>query len=454
MKKKSSKILFFVFIFGFLLRLGLMFLDFSWDVNNHISWVQDLWRHGPAGFYETRSGEVFATPYPNYPPISIIFFSIFYPIQSFLFKIVWWLNTSIPAFPSKIVLFVESRGFLAGMLKWPAIFADLGLAYLVYRFAQKLKAKNPLIFPALILFNPAFFYNSALWGQIDVIPIFLVLASVYLFLYGEKYLPPHQLYILFQRATRSMHNWCGGVLSAVLFLLSILVKPTTLVWLPIYSAFFIKKFGLKKSLQTLVVSLIIFWLVFLPFLTPTSKSLVWGPVTTFADKILTKQSLPFVTNGAFNFWVLITHFKGIKDTAPFLFGISYQMWGIILTGVTYLYLIFRFLKIKITAQSVFYSFFLTYLVSFLFLTKMHERYTMLPLVFILLASIKERRLSKWFWILSILSFLNLYHSWPVPMIAWFHNFLKLSAVHYTLAALNLFVFFYLLSGVLSRRYRE
>lgn len=418
LKNRSFSLL---IILGFLLRASLLFVDFSFDVNNHLVWAKDLWSGGFFGFYERQSTEVYATLYPNYPPLSLFMFYLIYPLPLIIYQILWFLNITVPIFPSKLIFFIQDRAFLAGFFKLPAVLADLFLAGLCFHIVQKLSPKNkslPPLAAGLILFNPAFFDNSALWGQIDVIPLMFSVLSFYLILYRPRL-----------------------TLSMTLFTLGLLIKPTILVFLPIYLIVVFKKFPLRRSIKAIFVGNFIFYISFLPF---------WGqgydlfsPYIVYIKKILETQSLPYVTNGAFNFWVLISYFDGIVDTAQFLFGLSYRTWGYLFVGLIYLYIMLRLLK-KGGEAKIFYGLFFGALASFVFLTKMHERYSMLPLPFLLLAAVKNNRLLWWFVGFSLISYLNLYHSWPVPqfepIIAPLHNRFVVIA----LSSFNLVTFFYLL----------
>lgn len=407
--------LFSLLFLGFFLRLSLIFLDYSFDVNNHISWAHDLWMRGFTGFFDKQSTEVYATIYPNYPPAALFIFYLFYPIGKFIFSIFWWLNINLPLFPSNLVLFVEKKFFLAGMLKLPAIFADLGTAWLCYLFAKKIspKAKRlQLLIASLILFNPAFFYNSSYWGQIDIIPIFFVLASYYFLIYSKRH-----------------------ILSGILFTLALLVKPTAFVYFPIYIIFFINKNGFANFLKTLLIGNIIFIISFIPFL---DKFSLTAPYIIYSEKILAAQSLPYASNGAFNFWLLITQFAPIKDTAPFILDISYRVWGFIGAGLFFILIIYKYKK------SIFMASFLAAFASFLFLTKMHERYLILSLPFLLLRAVKDKRLLKWFYLLSLLSFANLYHSWPVPHNNFFVKLSQSSFAYNSVILILIVSFFFLL----------
>lgn len=414
--------LFIFIILGLLLRLFMIFYDYGFDVNNHIVWAEDLWRRGFSGFYETRSSMAFGTDYPNYPPFAQLIFYLVYPLQVISHAIIWWFNISFPPFPSNLIFFIETKTFLAGMFKLPGIFTDIGIAYVVYLYAKRIAPKDKsvrLIASSLVLFNPAFFFTSALWGQIDSIPILFVLISFYFALFSEWYL-----------------------VSGILFLLSFLVKPTTLVFLPIYAIFFLVKFKFQKTIKTLIVTLVIFWVAFFPFF--KLGNILTYPFVTYIDAILAKQSLLFVTNGAFNFWVLITQLRGIKDTVPFLFSISYRMWGIIFTSILYIILIYRFVKKEANPKKFFQVSLLTAFTAFIFLTKMHERYLMLPLSMLLLLYIVEKKYLVFFLLLSVLSFLNLYHSWAVPKIEPFIKLIQSPELTMSVSLINTSLLVYLL----------
>lgn len=424
--KKHSLLI--VIVAAVLLRLALFFLDYSFDVNNHIIWGKDAIQRGLSGFYETRSSERFGVKYPNYPPLAIYIFSLIYPLQSIFYKITWWLNVNIPVFPSKLIFFVDSRTFLAGLFKIPSSLADFGIAYMVYLFIKdprfKIKGSKLLIL-SLILFNPAFFYNSAYWGQIDAIPIFLALFSFYFLIKNRP------------------------VLSTISFALALLVKPTALIYLPFYLILLLRKNNLLSVVKSLTISLFVFWLYFLPFF--KTGNILLFPFATYYEKIMLTQSLAFISNGAFNFWLLISQFKGIKDTTVFLMGLSYQTWGYLITSILFIFIGNFLLKKKDKTNSFFHVIFLGAFASFLFLTKMHERYTMLPLPFLLLISLKDRSLMKWFIVFSVVSFLNLYHSWPVPHNELLIKALDTSMVYTLLSILNIIIFFYFLIVISSRR---
>jgi len=411
----KKHLLFFLFLLGLILRLLIIFYDYSWDVNNHMVWAKDFLTRGPQNFYETQSSNVFATLTPNYPPLAVFIFVVMRLINPLIHNIYWWLNLNIPLIPSGLIFFLEKLVFLAALMKVPAILADLGIAFLIFLFAKKIipkDKKNQNIAISLILFNPAFIFNSALWGQIDSIPIFFVMLSAYYLLYTKR-----------------------DIVSSILFTLALLVKPTALIFLPVYIILFIQKFGIKKSIINLFITNIIFCLFFLPF--------TFSPYKTYLNKILAAQSLPYVTNGALNFWVLIAGFRGIKDVAPFLLNIPYRYFGYFIVGLINIFIILCLIKSKKITEDFFMALFIASFAAFLFLTKMHERYSLLPLVFLLVYSFKKTKFTGWFIILSIVSFINHYRNWVVPRIEPVTKILESLPFAYIISTINVLIFFYL-----------
>ena len=75
---------------------------------------------------------------------------------------------------------------------------------------------------------------------------------------------------------------------------------------------------------------------------------------------------------------------------------------------------------------------------------MHERYLFLILPFVLLLINYNKNNLIVFLIFSFLTFLNLYHSWPVPRIEFLLAFLSNNYVASTLSILNIVIFLKLL----------
>ena len=416
----KKHLLTFIFLAGLIIRLLFIFGNYSFDVNSYIVWAKDLHERGFLGFFNKQSSEVYGVLYPNYPPLTLFIFYLFYPLPKIIFNFFWFLNTHLPVFPSNFISLLESidkRLFLAAMLKLPAILSDIGLAWIMTLFTKKIYPKRnlSLLAVSLILFNPVFIYNSSLWGQIDSIPLFFVMVSIYFLLFSRK-----------------------NILSGVFFILGLLVKPTVLVFLPVYGLIFLKKFGFYKTTRAILVSILVFWLLFLPFLKKISLS---ESLLIYWRDIVSGQRMPNVTNHAFNFWMLFTSLKKTTlDTASFISGLSYRFWGNVLTGIFLIIILFRLLRRKISIEITLYGLFFSSLTMVLFMTKMHERFFLLHLPFLLLLSIKNKSYLKYFCLMSIVVFLNLYHSWTAPYIPFIFKFIDTPLVIKTLSLMNVLIF--------------
>ena len=409
-----------IFIIGLLIRVCLMFLDSSFDVNNHISWATDAFNRGLSGFYETPSKEVYGAFYPNYPPLTILIFTFFFSLYQLVFKITWWLNITFPVFPSKIMAFVALRIFEIGMFKIPCIIGDLGLAWIFYLFAKKLVPKKPrlhLIAPLLILLNPAFIFNSSLWGQVDSIAIFLLTASFYWLFFTKNY-----------------------KLSIIFFFLSLLIKPTILISLPIYGLGYSNKFGWSKTIKGFLFGNIVFWLFFLPFY--KTGNILTYPYTAYYQMIVSGQGMNFVSVSALNIWSFFPKLLRVKDSVSLLGPLSFQAAGYLIIVVLMTKIIYQYFKTRNKIKAFLYAGFLINFSMYLFSTRMHERYIIFGLPFLLLIALKEENKLKWFIGLSILAFLNLFYSWPALNIKAAVDIITSSFSVFLLSTLNIIIFFY------------
>lgn len=362
---------------GLILRLLLSIQIFHGDVNNHVAWGESSIKEGFGGIYDRDFAARYGREPVNYPPIPVFAFNFFHRLYNGLAQVLPSDEDVLPAF-----------------LKIPAMVADLGIAVLVYFFAIRLVGKKnsrwPLVGASLVLFNPAFFYNSAYWGQVEAIPLFFVLGSFYFLLSPRRY-----------------------ILSAALFSLALLSKQTAVVFAPIFALAFVFRFGWWKTIKSLLVSTTVFWLAFLPFYTRGGRLLF--PVQTYISKILTGSVSDFATDHAFNFWALVTGLAKISDWTPSLFGLPFWWWGALLTSALLAVILYGIFK-KQDAVTLLFAATLLPFATFLFMTRIHERHFEPVLPFLLLLSVRDKKLLWIFVFLSIFHFANLYHNWWAPRI--------------------------------------
>jgi Gpi18-like mannosyltransferase len=154
----SSRGLAVLFAAGLLIRLLIApHAGYYADLKIFQAWAVRLAEVGPDDFYLAQ--------WVDYPP-------------GYLY--VLWLLGKIAAPPGYV------------LLKMPAILGDLALAWVAGTFARRLAPglaeRVPLraLVSAAVLFNPAMIMDSTVWGQVDVIPAVLVLASLMLLFTGTR----------------------------------------------------------------------------------------------------------------------------------------------------------------------------------------------------------------------------------------------------------------------------
>jgi Gpi18-like mannosyltransferase len=140
-----------MFAVAFAIRIAIApHIGFFYDLAYFRTWSAELARIGPRHFYSTDR-------IADYPP-------------GYLYLL--WLVGKVTASP----------GYLA--VKLPPILADLGIAWVAGTFAARLAPRATTerfpvraLVAAAVLFNPAVIALSAVWGQVDSVPAFFVLAS-------------------------------------------------------------------------------------------------------------------------------------------------------------------------------------------------------------------------------------------------------------------------------------
>lgn len=385
-----------IFVTALVFRLVLSFLTWHPDLNNHIDWGIRFFEYGAAKVYAPESN-VWSFTWPNQPPGTMLIFAGVRKAFEFVFNIFWQINIKIPAFPSIIITFFEDTLY-ASMLKWPAILADLGIAFLIYRFFADNKKQNLGKIGAIIfLVNPVIWYNSSLWGQYDSVINFLALLSFYL-LFKKKY-----------------------TLSFLAFALSLYTKISLVIFLPVYLiVLFKQKIKVTELVKAGVISLLAITLVTIPF--ARGNPLVWL-YNLYTKKILVNQ-LHLITANAFNIWATLT---GIHERPNSLkFGpLSFNQWGAILFLAFFIPAVVVFIKKKkITNQDTLAMLAVTAFGVFMLMTNMHERYLypLFPVMTIL--AVKREKLRGMYWAVSGISLLNLYNFWWFPRIDVLVNFMS------------------------------
>lgn len=373
------------------LFLRLAIAPFVWhpDVNNHVDWGIRFFQYGASKFYAPESN-VWSYTWPNQPPGTILIFVGIKILYDIIFGFFWWLNITIPIFPSGIITFSQSN-LHPFLLKLPSIVSDFGIAYLVFLLLKEIRAKKMAVFGALLfLFNPVIWYNSSVWGQTDAVINFMALLSFYL-LYKKKLI------------------W-----SSIVFALCLYIKISLVLFLPVWLIWMIsQKYKIKKiALSCMLATLVVVFMT-LPFST-THEPISWL-VVLYQKQVLTHQ-LQVITANAFNIWGALTGLHEQPHTL--MFGLlSFQNWGYLLFITSYLPLLYFVWK-KPKLETVIWVLALTAFSSWMLLTNMHERYLYPMFPYLTIVASKYRKLLSFYFGISAINLLNLYNLWWVPNIGF------------------------------------
>ena len=286
------------------------------------------------------------------------------------------------------------------LLKSPAILADVLTVFFIYKIATKFDNKEggakslfPITAALLYAANPAVILNSALWGQVDSIHTLLIALSVY-FIAGNKM-----------------------AASTLVFTASVMVKPQSLIFSPIYLFMFYKyifgmgrpKFNSKNFRNLLLCGAACFALMavmILPFIDFSNLPSNPLEIPVLSQYVSTFFTYDLVSHNAYNFYSFFGLNYAPVSQIAFL-GISFNTLGVIfiaLITLFSLYLLYR----KNDIGSVFLVAAFLVFATFMLSTRMHERYGFPAMALLLLAAavLRDKRLI-WLYIgLSAAFFLN------------------------------------------------
>jgi len=219
-------------------------------------------------------------------------------------------------------------------------------------------------------FNPAIIYDSAIWGQVDsVYTLFFMLALMLFF--SDK-----------------------PMLSGVCLVLAILTKPQSLVLVPLFALFVIRRYSIFISAKVAAASCAAFVVVALPFYPVTS---IFNLFRLYSSSYI---QYPYNSLNAFNIWAFIGMFH--PDDAKFLL-ITYRMWGYLLFGMIFIYVAYFIMKNK-DDMSIYISSAILFFAFFMFFTRIHERYLFPVFAPLAVAMTMDRRLS-YVYVLATITFL-------------------------------------------------
>ena len=369
-----------ILILGIFIRL----LSWPWiyhgDVTATYWWGKFASEFNWRGFYDWLNFGGHSPP--DQPMVNIYYDWIVRQVYLFFYNIFWFLNIHIPLFPSRFMqwYFIDGNQYL---LKIPMILADILIVYFGYKFT-----KSKAIALVLALYPPLI-YNSAIWGSGDSLVSLFALLGIY-FLWHKKYLP-----------------------SIFFLLFSFLYKSSLLIWIPIIPIILIKnKISVKNILLSSSFLLALVYIICLPF-----NPVEINPIFWFFQTMLTKilpGFMDLVTANAMNFWAIIYGLKPQIDGFLILNLITARAFSLIVCVILYLYVLIQLFK-NYSPKYLLLTLINITLITFTFMTRMHERYTFPALIPLLMLSHYDRRFIKYFVILSITHMVNIVLVWPLTI---------------------------------------
>lgn len=351
---------------GVLLRLCVAWhAGYQFDVDTNQGWGKTVVLNG---WLTSYSSQVDGTMVPNYPPFSLFIFGIATKVYQ-IFS---------PDVENGTMLFRY-------LIKTPAMLADIIIGIIFFFVFYRLKRpKAGLGAAAVFLFNPAVWFDSAVWGQTDVLFSFFILVSVLMFVRNA------QLY--------------GGIFAA----LALFTKVQAIIFAPLLGLVSILQ--IKRFYRSIIGLLIVISALSLPFIFSGSGIQLW---------YVFSSSVGFyarVSQNAYNFWwaMYLDAANDLNDSDMFAFGLSYYRAGLITMLLLYVVILARFILTWLRAKSesvrceaIFAAATLCSLSFFLFNTQMHERYLFPFLIFGLPLPFFRKQYSVPYAVISFCIFFNI-----------------------------------------------
>lgn len=405
-----------ILILAFLLRILLSFSVYHPDLGNHLDWGEKFWQLGVNNLYENT---IWKVSWVNQPPGTVYIFALMRKIYEVIFSVVWWLNVTIPIFPSIIIPFMEQRLYVS-LVKLPSILADLGIAIIIYKFIkEKMGEKKAKIASMIFLFNPVIWYNSAVWGQTDSLVNLFGVWSIYSF---------------FKKRS---------LIATFLFFLSLYIKGSLVIFLPLI-LFLLFKSNEKiwKKIFVLIGSPVVLALISIPFVR-WNNPIIWL-YNLYLTRIFGHQG-NMLTANAFNIWALFYGIDFSRNDLIIAFGLSLKKWGQILFSLFMLFPAVIFLLKKKIDEIILLSIcILIAFASFCLLTNMHERYLFPVFPYLSILIFFRPRLTFFYIFLSLMFLLNMYNLWFVPDVYSLRLiFTPFIIKIFSLTMIAMFVFFYI-----------
>ena len=338
---------------GILIRVLLLpSIGFEGDITQFVQWIRYIGQHGLGEAYNA--------------PLS------FGPVMAYI----WATLAAID--PTFLTAGDGSDDTVRVLIKLPAVLADLGLAaaaWLALRDRLPDRPRWAAVAAAVILLHPAIWFLSAWWGQAESIFALLVLLGYVAAIRGRF------------------------ALATVALTAALMTKPQVAVLLVPFGFFVLARVGWRspRSLAQLAgyatiaaATAVVLWLPFIPAGGPARYL---AALATYQSDVYSVLSL-----NAWNLWWLVQdaigHGAFVPDNQQIVGPLTFRVIGYLVT-LPLLLVVGSAVYRRATPQTLALGIAAAALVSFAFLTTMHERYAFAAAVFLglIVADRRARRLS-------------------------------------------------------------
>ncbi|HHW45610.1 MAG TPA: DUF2029 domain-containing protein [Clostridiales bacterium] len=339
--KNALRALGLILFSSLLLRLivGVGYVN-TMDVYWYRSWAVDL-PNGLFGVY-ARAEEITL----DYPPIYLYFL---YPL-GLIYK---HTGTEIGTFFNMLI-----------MKFWPIVF-DVLCSLLLYIICKRYGRHIGLFAASAWALNPSTLFNSSMWGQTDEMMAFLLLLAFWLL---EEDRP---------------------VASCVAFAVAGLTKYQSLVFTPVLLLEILSRYDIKRFFKGIGAAAATVFSVFLPFMAGARNPLLFFDVYFGGS-----GKYPYCTLNAFNVYGIfkLNYSDRISENINFIGPISAHSFGVFMVVMVLVLLLLLYAYHAKTGKpgSPWVACFIIMQWVFMFATRMHERYQIIVLPFLLMAYIAHR----------------------------------------------------------------
>lgn len=363
----------------------LFFPGFQADVNCFIYWAN--WINND-GFFNLYGPNFFN--HVDYPPLIPLI-------------IAWWF---------KLFSYVRFDSYY--LFKSLVFCTDVFVVVYLYLNVQREKLRGFLA--AAVILSIPIAINGSLWGQVDNIAFVFAILSFYFLTKKRNYL---SLFVL---------------------ALGILAKPHLMFFGPVYAIYFFKQKKQKTFLPIVVVVLLVLS-IFLLFHHYSGANLL----DSFTKVVGRYKSTSL---NAYNFWWIIygrdTWF--VEDTLKIGF-LTYRNISILVFVATIIPVLYKAIKEKIISQKIFLYNSLVYMLFFMILTEMHERYLFLSFAFLTVYVIFNKTYRFLYYAVSVTFGLNLilvlFEVYPQAGIALTQSLIKPSSLVISIFNVLILIIFYI-----------